>query len=142
MFTTKIKKADFKKPEKWREIAEALQLPEGRDEALVMRIPGLLPVKAGWKIDTKIPQPSEWLWADDVGGLHSYIMHTRQPRFIAELVEDDEALNPPFEYETRRGETLCNFVWLDEPPEDLTQLLGEVEEFLADYDAYMEAGND
>jgi len=135
MFTVKLTKSDFADPVKWEEIAEALQLPDGRDEVIVMRIPGLLPVEPGWEIKQKVKQPSEWLWADDVEGKHSYIIHTRRPRFIAEIVDDNKTFNPPFEYETQSGETLCNFIWLDPPPEDLTLLLNEAENFLAEYDA-------
>jgi len=134
MFTVKIQKSDFKQQTKWQAIAEALELPAGRSETIVMRIPGLIPVQEGFKIESEIPQPSEWLWADDVGGEHSYVIHTHTPRFIAEIVEDEEALNPPFEYQTKRGEMLCNFIWLDPPPEDLTILLNEAEIFIEEYD--------
>ena len=133
MFTVKLQKTDFKNSAKWQQIAKDLDLPESRNHVIVTRIPGLLPVEAGWETETNIVQPSEWLWADDAGGVHSYIVHTHSPRFIAEIVEDDE-LHPPFEYQLITGETLCNFTWLDPPPEDLTALLNEAENFLAEYD--------
>ena len=133
MFTVKIQKSDFKNPAKWQEVVESLELPPERSEAIVMRIPGLLPVGEGAEITTNIPQPSEWLWADDVGAKHSYIIHTHQPRFIAEMSDEDE-LHPPFEFCLKTGEMLCNFTWLDPPPEDLTQVLNEAETFILEYD--------
>ncbi|HIJ66819.1 MAG TPA: hypothetical protein HPP51_00850 [Planctomycetes bacterium] len=133
MLTVKIEKTDFKDPNKWQEIAKSLELPDDRVAAIVMRIPGLLPVKPGLKVPTEVPQPSKWLWADDADGAHSYIIHTRSPRFIAEIASDDE-LHPPFEYVLEGGEMLCNFNWIDQPPEDLTALLNEAVNFIHEYD--------
>ena len=133
MFTVKLSKSDFVSSEKWDEITESLELPEGREHVIVTRIPGLLPVEEGWKVDTSVPQPVEWLWADDAGGKRSFLVHTYHPRFIAEIIDNDEELHPPFEYITSCGEMLCNFNWIDAPPEDLTQLLNEAEIFLDEY---------
>jgi hypothetical protein len=136
MLACKISKTDFKDPRKWQQLGKDLELPAGQDYAIITRIPGLLPVKEGAAVLQNIPPASEWLWADDLDGKHSYIIHTRSPRFWAELADDDE-LRPPFEYQLKNGEWLCNFFWIDSPPEDLTLLLQDAEEFLTDYDQRM-----
>lgn len=135
MFTVKIKQSDFKDPAQWQAIAQALELPPGRTEAIVTRIPGLLPVEAGWKVESHAKPPEEWMVAEGVDGQRQWIVHTAEPRFIAEIVDDDnDSLNPPFEYQTNSGQWLCNFTWYDPPPEDLTILCREAEEAIEMYD--------
>jgi len=134
MFTIKISKMDVT-PEKWLEIEKSLELPPGRDEVIVMRIPGLLPVEAGFAVNTQIKEPDEWMIGESIDGERQWIVHCRRPRFIAEIVDDDDKLNPPFEYQMRSGQWLCNFYWFDAPPEDLTILCMETQEAIEMYDA-------
>ena len=74
----------------------------------------------------------EWLWGDNVGGARSYIIHTSVPRFICRIGDDDQ-VHPPFEYELADEEGLFDFIWIDPPPEDLTVLLTEAEQFVYKY---------
>ena len=143
MLTVKLNQSDFADPARWQQVARDLELPEGRNHVIVTRIPGLVPVEPGWKIEQEIPQPEEWLWGDSCrkedGTVRSYIVHTHEPRFIAALKDDSDSLDPPFEYILSDGSKLCNFVWLDPPPEDLTALLNEAEQFINDYDNQLES---
>ena len=135
MLTVKISKADFKSDKKWAEIAKSLDLPGGRDEAIITRIPGLLPVEAGMEIQQGIERPPAWLLADDTKGDRWYLIHTAEPRFICRVADDEDGVDPAgLHYETTDEQDLCHFVWIDNPPEDLTALLNEAEQFLADYD--------
>lgn len=132
MFTVKISKNDVS-PEKWRQIVEALELPEGMDEVIVTRIPGLVPVEEGWKIEQNKIEFPEWLIADDLDRKRWFVLHTKEPRFIAEIA-DGESFNPPFEYELDSGEYLCNFLWFDLPPEDMTLICEQVNQIIEQYD--------
>lgn len=140
MFTVQIQADDFKDPVKWAAVAQALELPSGRTEAIVSRIPGLLPVEPGMKIESHGKPPEEWMIGEAVDGKRHWIIHTGESRFIAEVVDDGESLNPPFEYQMRSGQWLCNFTWYDAPPEDLTILCREAEEAIEMYDEIL--GND
>ena len=136
MMTVKLSCKDFKDFDKWHEIVKSLELPEGRDEVIVTRIPGLLPVKPGMKIDTQIKEPDEWMIGESTDGQRQWIVHTKEPRFIAEIVDDDEDMfNPPFEYQMRNNQWLCNFVWYDYPPDDLTIICMEAQESIEIYDS-------
>lgn len=139
MLTMKLSRDDFRDETKWAELALALELPEGRTEAIVTRIPGLLPVEPGMKIETHGKEPDEWMIAESIDGERQWIVHTTGPRFIAEIVDDDEdVFNPPFEYQMRSSQWLCNFTWYDAPPEDLTILCREAEEAIEIYDAKLD----
>jgi len=144
MFCVKIKKSDFKSAARWAEITAALELPEGRDEVIVMRIPGLLPVKEGWKIEQQIKLPEEWMIGESVKGKRQWIVHTFEPRFIAEIFDDDsEDMGiGGLQYQMRNCQWLCNFLWLDPPPEDLTSLLQEAEDAIEIYDYYLNGEQD
>lgn len=136
MLTVKLSRDDFKSSAKWSQIAESLELPEGRDEAIVTRIPGLMPVEPGMKINSQIKQPDEWMVGESIDGKRQWIVHTRGHRFIAEIIDDEEdILNPPFEYQMRSGQWLCNFVWFDYPPADLTIVCMEAQEAIEMYDS-------
>ena len=132
MLTVKISKNDVA-PEKWHHIAESLELPEGREEVIVTRIPGLLPVEEGWKVAQRKIDLPEWLIADNLDKERWFILHTTEPRFLAEIA-DGESFNPPFEYELDSGEYLCNFLWFEPPPEDLTLICEQVNQVLELYD--------
>ena len=135
MLTVKISQNDFKDPHQWDMIAESLELPPGRREAIVTRIPGLLPVQAAMKIDIQIKESDEWMIGESIDGERQWVIHAQTPKFIAEIVDDSEdEFNPPFEYQTRSGQWLCNFLWLDYPPEDLTVLCREAAEAIEMYD--------
>ena len=140
MLTVKLSQSDFKDPAKWAEVAKSIELPTGRMEAIVMRIPGLLPVEPGWEVETSIKPPDEWMVGEAIDGRRQWIVHTREPRFIAEIIDDDDELNPPFEYQMSSSQWLCNFLWLDEPPEDLTILCAEAEGVIETYDAILNKG--
>jgi len=136
MFTVKLDRSDFKDPSRWTEIANALELPEGRTWAIVARIPGLLPVVTRIKIECHGKEPDEWMLGEAIDGKRQWIIHTRGTQFIAEIVDDeDDALNPPFEYRMSSGQWLCNFTWYDDaPPQDLMILCREAEEAIEIYD--------
>ena len=143
MLTVKLTAKDFKSPAKWAEIKVSLELPPGGDEAIITRIPGLLPVEPGAKIDQNIERPPVWLLADDVFGDKWYLIHTIEPRFICRVAdEEEEHCLSPFDYETSDGQDLCHFIWFDNPPEDLTAILNEAEQFMADYDERCENETD
>jgi len=141
MFTVKISKSDFKNPGRWAELARLLDLPDGRMEAIVMRMPGLLPVEPATKIETHGKEPEEWLIAESLDGEREWVIHNREPRFMAEIVDDEEdTFNPPFEYQLKNGQWLCNFNWLEPPPEDLTILCNEAETAIEIYDENLGVG--
>ncbi len=140
MFCVKISKSDFKSPAKWAEIAKSLELPAGRNEAIVMRIPGLLPVEEGMKIEQSIKQPEEWIIGESIDGHRQWIIHARKPRFIAEIFDDEDTPRlSPFEYQLDSGQWLSNFLWQDQPPEDLTLLCIEAGEAIEKYDEILGA---
>ena len=135
MFIVKISRGDFRDPHKWDDIQKSLELPPGSFEAIVTRIPGLLPVRPIMKVDTEIKLPDEWMIGESIDGERQWVVHTTEPRFFAEIVDDsDDMFNPPFEYQMRSSQWLCNFLWFDYPPEDLTILCREAEEAIEMYD--------
>jgi hypothetical protein len=142
MLTVKLSRNDFCDLEKWQQIAEALELPPVNKEVIVMRIPGLLPVELGMKIDIKIKQPDEWMIGESIDGKRQWIVHTQKPRFLAEIIDDDkDVFNPPFEYQMRNGQWLCNFTWYDYPAEDITILCLEAEDAIETYDRILDVDN-
>lgn len=70
-----------------------------------------------------------------------YIVHTKAPRFVAEVFEESQAA--PFEFALMTGDTLANFVWIDEPPtgNTLLALLGCVDMAFAAHDELSREGN-
>jgi hypothetical protein len=143
MFSIKLVKDDFADYKKWEEFAASLELPPGRDYAYVMRIPGLQnlePAEIPEKMEiekTPIPRPPKWLWGDGIiDDDRGFIIHTQNPRFICEIGEAGERdkIHLPFQYDMSNGEALYHFLWIDQPPEDLTALLNEAEDFINAYD--------
>ena len=134
MFVVMLKKSEFK-PKRWREISAALELPEDRKEVAVTRIPGLLPVEEGWKVSFNTCPPDEWMAGENIDGSRQYLIHSKSPRFIAEILDDvDDLRIGGFQYQMNTGQWLSDFFWLDPPPEDLTALLNEAESFIIEYD--------
>ena len=58
----------------------------------------------------------EWLIDDtaDVGEARIFCIHTREPRFIGELLPDDEAPIEGSVFSAPNGQTLCKIEWWDE----------------------------
>lgn len=78
---------------------------------------------AGWPRD-------RWLIATDPESQRDYLIHTREPRFIARVsLEDPEADEVTgITYSCRSGEVLCEIVWFDPPPLDEPSLLRLLQE--------------
>ena len=133
MLTVKLSREDFRDPGKWNQIVTSLELPKNRQEVIVTRIPGLIPVKEGWQVQQHQIKLPEWLIAEDLDRQRWFVLHCADPRFLAEIA-DTERFNPPFEYELESGEYLCNFMWFDEPPEDLTWICEQVNQLIEQYD--------
>lgn len=78
-------------------------------------------------IDRTLPR---WLIDDTVGlsDARIFIVHTQVPRFIGELLPEDEAgidgitLAAPF------GQVVCGIIWIDDPVFDADELLGSMAE--------------
>lgn len=131
----RLKKEDVR-PGVWERITAELQLPDGAEEAVVMRMPGLLPVEPATVTAAAPDWPMPpWLLADDPFSGRWYLVHTARPRFICRVADDEEEPDPAgLHYITADGQDLCHFVWIDNPPKDLTALLAEAEQYLEDYD--------
>jgi len=74
----------------------------------------------------------EWL-IDDTSGISEarvYVAHTREPRFYAELVPEDEA-DPDGIYIEATGELLCQVRWIDAPVFDADAIGRSLAEALA-----------
>ncbi|NIP26662.1 MAG: hypothetical protein GWN94_19825 [Phycisphaerae bacterium] len=68
----------------------------------------------------------KWLIAENVDGSRQYIIHTQEPRFIGEILDNEEG-----------GKDVNEFIWLDEPPLDVSfmaRLMREAGEAINEYD--------
>lgn len=74
---------------------------------------------------------SEWIAGEDAEGEH-YLIHTKPPRFIARLADDEPETYPQIELSS--GEVLCDFIWIDPEPDDLRDLAEAANEALEDLD--------
>jgi hypothetical protein len=74
--------------------------------------------KRGWPRD-------EWIIGTDAEGSREYIIHTRAPRFVARLAQEDghADLLTGITYACGSGETLCEVAWIDAAPMDEPSLL-------------------
>lgn len=134
MLTIRLKSNEFP-PKRWLQIARDLELPEGATEAVVMRLPGLVPFDAAMEISSPASRVPAWLLAYDVHSGRWYLIHMARPRFVCRVADEDDATEPAgLHYITAKEQDLCEFVWLDPPPEDLTAIMNEAEQYLADYD--------
>jgi len=79
----------------------------------------------------------EWLIDDtaDVTEARVFIVHTREPRFVGELLPDDEhdpdgvTLAAPF------GQTVCRIDWIDPPEFNSQELLRSMAEAIRHHGA-------
>jgi len=74
----------------------------------------------------------EWLIAESVSGKRQFLVHTLVPRFIGEIIDNDEG-----------GNDIVNPHFIDAPPVDaayLARLMREGGEALAEYDRILEEG--
>jgi len=84
--------------------------------------------------------PDEWLVAENIDGGRTFVVHTRPPRFIAEVC--DECQLAPLMAALSNGQELAWFVWQDPPPaseEALLDLLGRADAALTAYDGILDA---
>ena len=76
----------------------------------------------------------KWLVAENIDGSRQYIIHTQTPRFIGEILDNEEG-----------GNEVTEFIWLDEPPADasfLAQLMREAGDAINQYDSNLETFHD
>jgi len=131
-----LKKTDFKDIARWQQVTEYLKLPKRRDEIAIVRVPGLLPVAEGSEIKQSYNIADDWLVGENINGSRQYIIHIALPRFIAEILDDSDRMRlAPLQWQMQNGQWLSDFLWIDKPPEDLTILINEAEEFIEEYDA-------
>ena len=66
----------------------------------------------------------EWLIDDtaDIGNARVFVVHTVEPRFVGEIVPDDEAPISGVTISATLGQTVCNVLWIDEPIFDVSDL--------------------
>lgn len=92
------------------------------------------------------PDPHDpFLLAHNIHGDRRYIVHTEEPRFIAEIGDDPEAVHSGIEYVLPAGAgTLYNFAWFDPcPPQDeLADILRLTASFLAEYESILDEEED
>lgn len=80
-----------------------------------------------------------FIFGDD-SGRRSYVVHTREPRFIAEHFDFDDPILDGFDsdgmYDLGEGEVIANVVWIDSPPdrETLAAIFHDLIAELAEYD--------
>lgn len=69
-------------------------------------------------IATTKPDFPRWLIDDtaDITNARVFVFHTYTPRFLGELLPDDEAPPGGATFSAPNGQTLCRVVWFD-PPE-------------------------
>jgi len=75
-----------------------------------------------------------WLIAENIEGSRQYIIHTHRPRFIGEILDNAEG-----------GNDVTDFIWLDEPPLDVSfmaRLMREAGDAINEYDLNLENEND
>lgn len=85
----------------------------------------------------------EWLVAESLDGRRTYLIHARPPRFLAEILDEDDyaGILDGLSYSLRNGQSLARFAWLDpvdwrtHPVESrLLELLKAADAALAEYD--------
>jgi len=74
-----------------------------------------------------------WLIAENIESSRQYIIHTQQPRFIGEILDNEDG-----------GNDVTELIWIDEPPPNagfLARLMREAGDAINDYDSNLEADN-
>lgn len=78
-----------------------------------------------------------WL-IDDTTGISDgrvFVAHMQAPRFVGELLPDDEATIDGITLAAPLGQTLCNLVWFDEPRFDADELCRSLAVAIQHHDA-------
>jgi hypothetical protein len=81
-----------------------------------------------------ISQFEEWLIGENVDGSRQYIVHTLPPRFIGEIIDNEEG-----------GNDMTDFQFFDDPPADpvyLARLMREAGDAINEYDRNLENHNE
>lgn len=67
---------------------------------------------------------AKWLRCDDCGGRRRFILHAAQPRFIAEIVDDDDLSidDLKLSYSVGDNQSLTRFEFWDAPPAEFARL--------------------
>lgn len=83
----------------------------------------------------------EWIIGEGIdAAARWYVIHTREPRFIAEVCDEDEAPLTPLSWVIGDGQIITSVVFYDDPPagEELDRLMFGLREILDDYDTRAE----
>jgi len=85
-------------------------------------------------LDHSLPR---WLIDDtaDITNARVFIFHTQEPRFIGEVLPDDEpgALLGGITISAGHGESLCRIIWIDDPVFDAEELCRSLREALEEH---------
>lgn len=78
-----------------------------------------------------------WLIDDTsgIGDARVFVTHLREPRFVGELLPDDEADPHGITLAAPLGQTLCHIIWFDEPRFDVNELCESLAAALRHHDA-------
>lgn len=86
-----------------------------------------------WIVGEGLEEPGRW-----------YVIHTGEPRFIAEICDEDEAGVGGIQWVLANGQIAQNIVFDDEPPcgDALDALIFRLGEVVETYDARVERRNE